>query len=526
MSYLFFSLLLIIFPYIHLAEQSIYPDESILTLTDDNFETILSTNNILFMEFYVTWCSHCKMYYSQFEQTMNTFKQNNDTSITFAKANIDTVPTLNKRFKISRYPSYILIFNHSSHTFSTFQGPYIDTDFIFWLNKKTKHPLNYITDLQTLKNITSNPVIPSIAYITTTDKYDLSKINIPTNANPTNSPLHLFTNYSYYEDNFRFHFCVLSSNEIEQEFNVKVNSNEDALFILKPYDEKFVSYVFDPLVNESLTIVKLDLFILNNVYKHVQQFDETSRDIVFARHKPGLFLIRDPANLTNHIYETEMSKVANNVYEKLQTVISGLMNRDEPRLIDFLGIYLEDTPCVFILDTRNRGFKKYKMNSDIPITAENVMKFIKDWEEGKLVENIKSEAIPDDKLDNEVVKKVVGKTLRDVIENDSENRVIEFYSYHCEYCMKFESIYMKVAKMFKEKVKMYKIDIEKNDIGNVSVKMTPTVKMWLKGSKTEINFDYKSEITEEMFIKFIKDNMSNNDINNNDKVQNINEEDL
>ena len=68
---------------------------------------------------------------------------------------------------------------------------------------------------------------------------------------------------------------------------------------------------------------------------------------------------------------------------------------------------------------------------------------------------------------------------------------------------------------------MYKIDIEKNDIGNVSVKMTPTVKMWLKGSKTEINFDYKSEITEEMFIKFIKDNMSKNDINDNDKLQNI-----
>ena len=69
----------------------------------------------------------------------------------------------------------------------------------------------------------------------------------------------------------------------------------------------------------------------------------------------------------------------------------------------------------------------YLPSEDDSVTAENVEKFVSDFQEGKLKQHLMSEEIPED-WDKEPVKVLVGKNFHEVAMNAEKDVLVEFYA--------------------------------------------------------------------------------------------------
>ena len=473
------------------------PSELLNSLNDKTFDAALEEHSFIFVEFYISWCSYCSPFYEQFDLSSKA-----NPSVPYYKVDLEPNPNLSIRFSIESYPTYLLVIkNHTklnpteSNRFFKFRGPYIEKDFNRWIAKKTVSPLEYVSSLKVLSDEYENKKIPSLIYFSKTN-YTLEDIDINKD-DKEDSSINAFAKFAYLDDRYHFGFMLLTD-EVSSQLNIS-NSN-DTIVIFKQFDNKISKISFS-----SINITQIDKFVIDNAHPYVMEFNDESRELIFNKQKPGLILIRDPANLTNTQYENEVKKVAGAIQPKLQTVICGLMNRDEPRLIDFLGIGLEDTPVLYIFDTRD-SFRKFKLSKRI--NEENIIEFISQWEKNQLEEDIQSEKEP---VENKgAVMKLVGTTFKKMVDDDEYDRVVKFYSPVCEYCQKFKPIYEKIAKKYvnanvNKHLKIYEIDITKNDIGNISVRKIPSVKMWKAKNKklNPLELEYEGELTENKFEAFL-----------------------
>lgn len=75
--------------------------------------------------------------------------------------------------------------------------------------------------------------------------------------------------------------------------------------------------------------------------------------------------------------------------------------------------------------------------------VENLEKFIKDFQGGKLEPYIKSEAIPED--NSSPVKVAVAKNFDDLVINNGVDTLVEFYAPWCGHCKSLAPVYEQVA---------------------------------------------------------------------------------
>lgn len=71
---------------------------------DDDFNAYLNgTNKYVFVDFYASWCGPCK----KIEPDIKKMSAENE-DVVFLKVNVDTVPALAKKYKISAMPTFLL----------------------------------------------------------------------------------------------------------------------------------------------------------------------------------------------------------------------------------------------------------------------------------------------------------------------------------------------------------------------------------------------------------------------------------
>jgi len=233
------------------------------------------------------------------------------------------------------------------------------------------------------------------------------------------------------------------------------------------------------------------------------KFDEKCAQLIFGKATPGIFFYRDPNSSDASKYQDLAIALSEKLGGKLKVIVTGITDGLEQRLAEYIGVTQSDLPTVRIHDTRT-DLKKYNLVGDI--TAENIDKFVADWESGHLKAHLKSEEIP--ATNDEPVKILVGKNFHSIVMDESKDVLVEFYAPWCGHCKKLTPIYDELAKKIQAtnpNVVIAKMDSTANEVDEVQIQGFPTIKFWPKGNKKS-PMDYSGERDLNGFLAFLEKN--------------------
>jgi len=279
-----------------------------------------------------------------------------------------------------------------------------------------------------------------------------------------------------------------------EECRTQFKASENSVVIFKKFDEGRND------LTDTFTSDSLKSFIDGNSTPTVMKFDEKCAQHIFGKSQPALFLYRDKNSESTEKLDQLFTTLAKKLKGRIQAVITDIKEGLETRLAEYIGITATDLPTVRIADTRN-DLLKYNMQGEI--NESNVLKFVDDWENGKLGATFKSEEIPE-KQENEVIV-VVGKSFNQVVMDDSKDVLVEFYAPWCGHCKKLTPIYEELAKKLSHNKSLViaKVDATANEVEGVAVKGFPTIKFFPGGKKSS-PLDFDGERTVEGFMAWLE----------------------
>ena len=77
---------------------------SVKIVTEKNIETILDNNQIIFLDFWASWCEPCKVFAPIFERVSDTYPE-----IFFGKVDTETEHLLSSDFQIRSIPTLVIL---------------------------------------------------------------------------------------------------------------------------------------------------------------------------------------------------------------------------------------------------------------------------------------------------------------------------------------------------------------------------------------------------------------------------------
>lgn len=83
--------------------------QSIATISFNEFESILNNNELVFVDFFASWCGPCKMFSPVVEQISQKYKD----KITVLKIDIDENSEIAEKYSIQSVPTSILFKNNN-----------------------------------------------------------------------------------------------------------------------------------------------------------------------------------------------------------------------------------------------------------------------------------------------------------------------------------------------------------------------------------------------------------------------------
>ena len=87
-----------------IGSKSTEQEEAVITLTPDNFTTVVNDKDLMLVEFYAPWCGHCKQLAPEYEAAAVTLKQHTP-AIPLAKVDASTHQSLGSQFNVEGFPT-------------------------------------------------------------------------------------------------------------------------------------------------------------------------------------------------------------------------------------------------------------------------------------------------------------------------------------------------------------------------------------------------------------------------------------
>ena len=440
-----------------------YPkEENVIVLTDDTFDAFINSHDHVLVKFYAPWCGHCKKLAPEYSKAAVVLEKE---ELYLAQVDATVQKKLAEKYQVQGYPTLKLF---SKGAVIEYNGGRQEKDIIAWMKKKTgpaTTPLKTVEEVEKFKG--DNEVV--VIYFGE-DKTQLEAFEKVARASE------------------EIQFGVSNEKEVLEKYQVKAGS----VTLFKKFDEGRND------LTENITEEKINEFINAHSSPLVMKFDDKAAQLIFGKNQPALVLYRDKNSEKTAELDKIMTEYAPEITGKLQVVITDIKEGLESRLAEYIGVKAEDLPTVRIHDTRV-DLKKYNLVGDI--TKENIQKFVKDWEDGKLKPTLKSQEIPE-KQDKPVYT-IVGKSFEDVVINSDKDVLVKFYAPWCGHCKALAPEYEKVAKELagNKNLLIAEIDATENEVEQVHITGFPTIKFWPAGKKDK-PIDYNGDRNSEDFIKF------------------------
>jgi protein disulfide isomerase len=505
------SILLNIFTFIY-PSSNINPDinpinptkaviepEVTLTITNNNYDTLLKSHENLLIFFYYKPCPLCKQIFPELKRAEEFLHSNfspNFISIGTVNCSDKENEILLRRLKISKTNYQLKLISKGIPM--DYTGGRSSEDIVIWVKKTLNIQAN-------LKEVKSSPEMDDIRHL-----HRFVTIFFGNQTHP------MFKNFvavaNSIELNFiyppQFFYCT----NCEDFYKVKPGN----IILFKNYSN-LAGEVKSEFLHTNYKAAELMEFLLENLKPPVMKFDFTSAKYIFEKKlMPGLFIYRskEHVNPIDDEYNNILLNISQKIKGKLQPVITDILEPAEIKLASMIGIKNKHLPLVMIHDSRDQ-LKSYKMGSK-EISEESILKFVDDWLNDNLKQYVKSEEEPEKLIDdNTGVYTLVGNTLERYVMQKSKDVVVIFYAPWCRFSKEFLPMYENVSKKImndsknRENIIFAKFDAFNNDNLLVKVDRLPKIVLWPAGEDKKFIVYDEAEKNEETLMEFLRNNFIN-----------------
>ncbi|OWR55527.1 protein disulfide-isomerase [Danaus plexippus] len=445
-------------------------EDNVLVLSKPLFDSVISSNDYVLVEFYAPWCGHCKSLAPEYAKAATKLAEE-DSPIKLAKVDATQEQDLAEYYKVKGYPTLIFFKKGSSIDYT---GGRQADDIIAWLKKKTGPPAVEVASAEQAKELTvANLVVVFGFFPDQSSERALAFLNTA----------------GVVDDQI---FAIVSDEKVIEEMEAKAGD----IVLYKKFEDPQVKYDAEEL-NEDL----LKNWVFMQSMPTIVEFSHETASKIFGgqiKYHLLLFLSKKDGHFEKYI--DELKPVAKNYRDKIMTVSIDTDEDDHQRILEFFGMKKDEVPSVRLI-ALEQDMAKYKPAAD-ELNANTVEEFVQSFFAGTLKQHLLSESLPADWADKPV-KVLVASNFDEVVFDNEKTVLVEFYAPWCGHCKQLVPIYDKLGEHFEKDsdIVIAKIDATANELEHTKITSFPTIKLYTKDNQVR---EYNGERTLSALTKFVE----------------------
>jgi len=448
------------------AEQS-----DVITLSKDNFKTIVEPEKLILVEFYAPWCGHCKALAPEYEIAATALKVEN---IKLAKVDCTAETQVCSEQDIKGYPT-LKVFKDGNA--SEYNG-----------GRKADLIVNYM----------KKQALPAIS--------DVNVENFDTFKDSDEKVI-----IGFFDDNSQEEYNTFSqtAEELREDFLFGATGQKDVITKAEVKPPTVILYKkFDEgknILEGSFTKEELTTFIKKNSIPLLAEIGPDNYASYVDSGLPLAFLFYENAE-----QRTKLGQEVESVAKEFKGQVSFVYIDAEKFGQHAENINLKQTWPAFGISKPEENLK-FPFDQSKEITTEAIKEFVTQFVKGEIKPSIKSQPIPE--KNDEPVFVLVADNFEDVVYDATKDVLVEFYAPWCGHCKKLVPTYEKLGETYanvKDKILISKMDATENDLpakATFKVSGFPTIKLFKAGDNEIV--DYQGDRSYESIVEFLNKNTLN-----------------
>ena len=470
-------------------------DNSVIIVTDSNFENIISSKDILIL-FYKNDDANCNQFLPTYTQASLTLRNHKPRS-NFGKIECNTNYKTCEKENLERIPTIKYFKKGKSFTYfgtSDIQG------ILKFMWKNTLPPVSELMTLAEISDFKNTHEITVIYF--GNDNKIINTIND-----------HALDD----SDIFYAKTDFLKAYEI---YGVKKNT----IVLFKKYGEERTE------ISGKLSKEGIINFIKENSVDKILEGTERTVKLIWGMQQPGLFLFIDHKDLKTAFLKRVFNEIADKIGNKIKIVIMGIESPMEQKINAMTKVNPQDLPTIRIYDPRKGPTTFYLFNKRLPMNTTNIIDFTEKFLKGKLQYYKLSEEIP--KVQRGYMREIVAITFDMEIFYNHQHVLVFFYHPYKAPLFQSQMDFMEnFARKLKEKeIEVYsnkmkdregkdinkkvlinwkinvgKLDLSRNDpdLFTINYGELPCVQLFLEEDKNH-PVRFEGELTDENLVNFME----------------------
>lgn len=448
----------------------------VLSLNAGNFDSSVTPEPLILVEFFAPWCGHCKALAPHYEEAATALK---DKHIKLAKVDCVEEADLCQAHGVQGYPTLKVFRNGTSTEYS---GPRKADGIISYMLKQSLPAVSEVT-LANLNEFQKADKVVAIAYL----------------ASSTDNPAPVFSAIAdKHRDEYLFGLST------DQDAIAAAGAKAPSIVVYRSFDDPVTEF---PLPVRDATASELEDWLTELSIPVIDEVNGENYAVYAQSSKPLAYLFLDPTDEKKDDYINEVKPIASKHKGKINFVwIDAVKFGDHAKA---LNLAEPKWPSFVIQDISKQ--LKYPLDQETIVNAESVSKFVEKFNLGELEPQLKSEPIPASQ--DESVFYLVGKQFEDVVFDDSKDVFLELYASWCGHCKRLKPTWDSLGDHFakvKDRLVIAKMEAQENDLPSSApfrVSGFPTLKFKRAGSKEFL--EYEGDRSLESLIAFVEENAKN-----------------
>jgi protein disulfide-isomerase A1 len=330
------------------------PGDSEMTavLTEANFEQYKTKQEGMLVEFFVSWCGHCKRFTTEFSDAAAIAKRQK-LKVMFGLLNAEDYPSISSRFKVQSYPSLRFF---KGETMMTYEGPRNAASIVNWTISKMNFRPEVVT-VEEFNEIKENENLLLVYF------------------GPEDGDFEQFKEFGRTVEGVRFlhvHYKK-PGNKIEAKFWPP--NSKSSIVLFRNQGQKFALFSDKVITSDTLS-----RFLDSNRYPLIGSLNtDDSLERIF--YKNGINLLFFIEN-SKDSFLSKFIQLARNSAQKINFFLVKKEDKFAPEVSEFLAIANQTNRQIWGIEVNNNAVESYFLNKSI--TARHVHRFLSRLKSGRL----------------------------------------------------------------------------------------------------------------------------------------------